>query len=184
MGGEVDCESEPGNGATFRVVLPIDKQEIGKAPSMTEAAIDRALPREERETRILLAEDNPVNLELTRAMLKTLGMRVDTVLNGREAVVASRQKAYDLILMDCQMPVLDGFDAAWQIRIEEACREKGGNIPIIALTAHVLKSDQDRCLAAGMNDFLGKPFNQKQLNAVLERWLPSGASPKPSVPNT
>jgi CheY-like chemotaxis protein len=173
MGGQVSCESEPDKGSIFSVTIPIKRQEIGKEPLAAETKAKRALPKQKRRGLILLAEDNPVNLEVTRAMLKDLGMRVETALNGRKAVAACRLNSYDLIFMDCQMPVMDGFEAARLIRGEEKSRGEGEHIPIIALTAHVLKSDQDRCLDAGMDDFLGKPFDQGQLSAILERWLPT-----------
>lgn len=183
MGGQVSCKSEPGSGSTFLVILPIKRQEIGKELSAVATEAHRTRPKQGIRERVLLAEDNPVNLELTRAMLKTLGLKVDTALNGREALNALRQNPYDLILMDCQMPVMDGFEAVRLIREEEISRGKGEHIPIIALTAHVLKSDQDRCLAAGMDDFLGKPFNQGQLSAVLERWLLHGSLSKEPIPD-
>jgi signal transduction histidine kinase/CheY-like chemotaxis protein len=173
MGGQVSCESEPDKGSIFSVTIPIKRQEIGKEPLAAETKAKRALPKQKRRGLILLAEDNPVNLEVTRAMLKDLGMRVETALNGRKAVEACRLHSYDLIFMDCQMPVMDGFEATRLIRDEEKSRGEGEHIPIIALTAHVLKSDQDRCLDAGMDDFLGKPFDQGQLSVILERWLPT-----------
>lgn len=182
MGGEVSCESEPGNGSIFRATLPLKKREICVAPLAAGTKTERTLPRQEGRKRILLAEDNPVNLEVTRAMLKTFGLEVDTALNGREAVDASRQNPYDLILMDCQMPMMDGFEASRHIRKEEMSEHRA-HIPIIALTAHVLNSDKDQCLAAGMDDFLGKPFNQGELRAVLERWLFHATSSKPAVPS-
>jgi CheY-like chemotaxis protein len=173
MGGQVSCESEPDKGSIFSVTIPLKRQEIGKAPLAAETKAKRTLPKQKRRGLVLLAEDNPVNLEVTRAMLKDLGMRVETALNGHKAVEACRLNSYDLIFMDCQMPVMDGFEAARLIRDEEKSRGEGEHIPIIALTAHVLKSDQDRCLGAGMDDFLGKPFDQEQLSAILERWLPT-----------
>ncbi len=178
MGGHASCESEPDNGSRFSITIPVKRQETGKEPSAPRERVKRAFQKRKGRGLVLLAEDNPVNLEVTQAMLQALGMRVDTALNGHKAVEASRRIPYDLILMDCQMPVMDGFEATRLIREEEASRGMGEHVPIVALTAHVLKSDQDRCLDAGMDDFLGKPFNQSRLSAVLEQWLPRGAASK------
>jgi CheY-like chemotaxis protein/HPt (histidine-containing phosphotransfer) domain-containing protein len=116
---------------------------------------------------ILLAEDNAVNQEMTRSMLELLGCRSDLAENGREAVEAFLRNRYDLVLMDCQMPEMDGYAATRVIRKSEKCRT-----PIIALTANAMAGDSDRCLAAGMDDYLSKPFSLQNLRAVLERWLP------------
>jgi CheY-like chemotaxis protein/HPt (histidine-containing phosphotransfer) domain-containing protein len=118
---------------------------------------------------ILLVEDNPVNQEVTQSMLQLLGCRSDLTKNGREAVEAVSRNRYDLVLMDCQMPVMDGYAATRVIRKSETSRT-----PIIALTANALAGDNDRCLAAGMDDYLSKPFTLQTLRTILERWLPAG----------
>jgi signal transduction histidine kinase/DNA-binding response OmpR family regulator len=135
---------------------------------------------------VLLAEDNPVNQEVARSMLEQLGCRVDAVTNGQEVLDALAHKAYDLIFMDCQMPVLDGFAATQAIREREArtptalSPDAQGNssrtssaphLPIVALTANAMEGDRRQCLAAGMDDYLSKPFTQEQLSMVLARWL-------------
>ena len=126
------------------------------------------------DAHLLLAEDNPVNQEVARNMLENIGCRVEVVDNGREAVAAASRTRFDLILMDCQMPRMDGYQATESIRRrEEAENEPGNRLPIIALTAHAMEGDRERCLAAGMDDYLAKPFTQKQLAEVLERWLKS-----------
>ena len=117
---------------------------------------------------ILLVEDNPVNQEVTRGMLQLLGCRSDLTENGLEAVEAVSRNRYDLVLMDCQMPVMDGYAATRAIRKSETSRT-----PIIALTANAMAGDSDRCLAAGMDDYLSKPFTLQGLRMVLERWLPA-----------
>jgi CheY-like chemotaxis protein len=122
-----------------------------------------------RETRrILLAEDNLVNEKVACRTLEKLGYRVDAVRNGREAVTAWETGRYDLILMDCQMPELDGYEATREIR----SRESGGqHIPIVALTAHAMKDDDLKCKTAGMDDYITKPIDRELLDSCLERYL-------------
>jgi CheY-like chemotaxis protein len=124
---------------------------------------------------VLVAEDNPVNQEVALAMLTQLGCQAELVANGQEAVEAVARTRYDLILMDCQMPVLDGFAATAAIRRQEQAISQPA-VPIMALTANVIKGFREQCLAAGMNDYLSKPFSQAQLKELLERWLPGGCA--------
>ena len=132
--------------------------------------------------RILVAEDNPVNQEMAVAMLAALGCQADTVANGQEAVEAVASSRYDLVLMDWQMPVLDGFAATAAIRRWEQAQGRPA-LPIIALTANIVKGFREECLAAGMDDYMSKPFEQKQLIAILDRWLPAtGGAPLVSAP--
>jgi signal transduction histidine kinase/DNA-binding response OmpR family regulator len=125
--------------------------------------------------RILLTEDNPVNQEVAISMLQLLGCDVTIAQNGREAVQASEHESYDLILMDCQMPEMDGFEATRLIRERESTidypQSTGVHIPIIALTANAMEKDRQQCLDAGMDDYLSKPFSQERLIAVLTRYL-------------
>ena len=121
--------------------------------------------------RILVAEDNPVNQEMALAVLERLDCRAKVATNGREAVEAVARNEYDLILMDCQMPEMDGFAATAAIREWEASQHRP-RLPIIALTANVVKGFREQCLMAGMDDYLSKPFEQSQLIAILDRWLP------------
>jgi CheY-like chemotaxis protein/HPt (histidine-containing phosphotransfer) domain-containing protein len=131
-----------------------------------------ALPATVNDTgpRLLLVEDNRVNQEVAIGMLEALQCRVQTVANGWLAIEALNQTTYDAVLMDCQMPVMDGFSATAEIRRRErgAARRR---MPIIALTANAMEGDRERCLAAGMDDFLSKPFTQRQLATVLARWF-------------
>ena len=118
---------------------------------------------------VLLAEDNPANQKLAGMILHKLGYRVILAANGREAVDASKSAQFDLILMDCQMPEMDGFEATTAIRNAE--KAGGSHIPIIAMTANAMKGDREKCLSAGMDDYLTKPIVPLQLKKVLERWI-------------
>ena len=119
--------------------------------------------------RALLVEDNPVNREVSTGMLELLGYHVTVAEDGQQGVAASAIEAFDLILMDCQMPVMDGFTATARIRDREQ-RTHAARIPIIALTANAMDGDRERCLNAGMDDYLSKPFSQQALAEVLSRW--------------
>ncbi|MBV8748113.1 MAG: response regulator, partial [Candidatus Eremiobacteraeota bacterium] len=118
---------------------------------------------------VLVAEDNPVNRRLALQQLKTLGFRADAVTDGREAIDAVARTHYDLVLMDGQMPDVDGVEATREIRRDEALR--GGHVPIIAMTANTLEGDRQACLAAGMDDYLAKPVRIGDLRAAVERWV-------------
>jgi CheY-like chemotaxis protein len=123
---------------------------------------------------ILLVEDTAVNREVALGMLELLGHRVDVAEDGQAAIEAVARTAYDLVLMDCQMPIMDGFTATGVLRERErlaGCRRR---LPIIALTAHALEGDRERCQAAGMDDYLTKPFTLHQLQALLARWTSGG----------
>ena len=120
-------------------------------------------------TRVLLVEDNPVNREVATGLLALLGYHVDSAEDGQQAIEVSAADAYDVILMDCQMPVMDGFTATATIRERER-QTQAVRIPIIALTANAMEGDRDRCLAAGMDDYLSKPFSQQSLSEILARW--------------
>ena len=121
---------------------------------------------------LLVVEDNPINQLVTMRMLAFLGYEADLAQNGREALAAVRARDYDAILMDCQMPLMDGFEATRAIR--EIERDRARHTPILAVTAHAVRGDRDRCIAAGMNDYLPKPFSEEQLGDLIERWV--GAS--------
>jgi CheY-like chemotaxis protein/HPt (histidine-containing phosphotransfer) domain-containing protein len=123
-----------------------------------------------RRIRILVAEDNIVNQKVALRILQKLGYRADTVANGREAVSALEKIPYDLVLMDVQMPDMNGFEATQVIR-DPRSRVLRHDIPIIAMTAHALKGDRDRCLEAGMNDYLSKPVTALALNEMLDKTL-------------
>jgi two-component system, sensor histidine kinase and response regulator len=141
-------------------------------PSLEDTAI-RSLPTATARAfvpKILLVEDNPVNREVAVGMLESLGCVAHTAENGWLALEAINNDAYDAVLMDCQMPVMDGLTATAELRRREQ-NSGGARLPIIALTANTMEGDRERCLAAGMDDFLSKPFSQQQLAVLLKRWL-------------
>ncbi|MFZ1555753.1 MAG: response regulator, partial [Nitrospira sp.] len=140
----------------------------GPVPHSPESA---ATPRPRVDAHILLAEDNPVNQDVASSMLEMLGCRITIAPNGRAAVEAATTGRFDLILMDCQMPEMDGFTATAAIRRQEATASDRRHVPVIALTANAMEGDRARCLAAGMDDYLTKPFTVAQLHAFLTQWL-------------
>ena len=123
------------------------------------------------QRRVLLAEANPVNVEVATALLDSLGLAVHCARNGAEALQAASESHYDIVLMDCQMPVMDGMAATAEIRRLERDTKGMRSLPIIAITANALQGDRETCLAAGMDDYLSKPFTQAQLGALLGRWI-------------
>jgi len=167
LGGRIDVHSEPDHGATFWFEVPLEAlPEIASDESRIEA-----LPSAHLSGRILVAEDNPTNSELVVSMLELAGCVVTAAGNGVEAVDAVKNSHFDLVLMDWHMPELDGLGATRQIRQNEAARPNRGRVPIVALTASVLPGDREACLAAGMDDFLAKPFTYDELTTTVQRWL-------------
>ncbi|RYF03952.1 MAG: response regulator [Deltaproteobacteria bacterium] len=132
-------------------------------------AVDANGPAMGRSRRILVADDNQVNLLLAATMLKALGYAAQTVANGQEVITALQDQHFDLILMDCQMPEMDGYEATRAIRSLEVTQ--GGHIPIVALTANALQEDAEKCLAAGMDAYLTKPIKKDRLGQTLSNWL-------------
>jgi CheY-like chemotaxis protein len=122
----------------------------------------------EGKMRVLLAEDNIVNQKVAILMLEKLGCRVDAVANGREALEALTHIAYDLVFMDCQMPEMDGYEATTTFRAQEVSGST--HVPIIAMTAYAMPDDRERCLQAGMDDYIKKPVNAEVLQAIVQQW--------------
>ena len=128
-------------------------------------------PARRHRRRVLLAEDNLVNVEVARAMLEALGLDVVCAHDGQQALLAAQSEDLDLVLMDCQMPLMDGFAATAEIRRHEQQCGHARVLPIIAITANALQGDREACLAAGMDDYLSKPFTQQQLGQTIARWI-------------
>lgn len=124
----------------------------------------------DRKHRILVAEDNPINQKVAQAMIEKLGYDVDIVANGLETLDALRLIQYDLVLMDCQMPEMDGFEATRRIRLEDS-GVLNSHVPIVAMTASAMSDDRNRCLQSGMNDFIAKPVHIQELQKMLAAWL-------------
>ena len=166
MGGDIGLESNEGEGATFWVQLRLPRS--ANLPPIAAPREDEPAAEANLDARVLVVEDNPVNQKVALLQLERLGCRADLATNGLEAIEAYKRGEYDVILMDCQMPVMDGFEATRMLRTLEM---PGRRTPIIALTAHAMKGDRDRCLAAGMDDYLAKPVERGALARTLKRWV-------------
>ncbi len=159
--GDTLAANAPPPSATVTPTAP-----SASAP-LSESAVTSNPPPARKQQRLLLAEDNKVNQQIALAMLKTLNLDIRIATNGRQAVAAFSSERFDLVLMDCQMPEMDGFQATQQIRQQRPDL----TLPIIALTANAMEGDRERCLAAGMDDYLSKPFKKEQLLQVVTKWM-------------
>ncbi len=168
MGGELSVESASGRGSTFRMSLPLEA--LADAPAATAVAV----PRVPLAGQVLLVEDNLVNRMLAVAMLNNLGIEVTEAENGQAALERMQGSRFDLVLMDCQMPVMDGFEATREIRARERAA-LAPRIPIIAVTANAMSGDAERCLQAGMDSYLAKPYTLETLRGALAPWLGDAA---------
>ncbi len=171
MGGEIRVVSEVNRGSLF--VLELALHEAQARDDEQSAPVEQATPESDvpqlrslDATRVLLVEDNPVNQKVARAMLNALHCEVELAINGREAVDRADAKTFDLILMDCQMPEMDGYDATLTIRSGNGPNK---TTPIVAMTANAMEGDKDKCLAVGMNDYLPKPVHRAALEQLLSR---------------
>jgi len=168
MGGDISVESQTGRGSTFRISLPL---EAAPEPAEAERKAPAAdAPAPALSGKVLLVEDNPINRKIGHAMLRALGLDVVEADNGSEAIERLAKEPIDLVLMDCQMPVMDGFAATREIRERERTMLER-RTPIVAVTAHALSGDESRCLEAGMDGYVAKPYTRDQLRDALAPWL-------------
>jgi PAS domain S-box-containing protein len=188
MGGKISLESEEGVGSTFHFTVRLGTVQVAKIEAAPDAAWRHAEEGQPR-LRFLVVEDNVVNRLVATRLIEKQNHTVSTAANGREALDVLEREGFDCVLMDVQMPVLDGFEATAAIR--ERDRNSGGHLPIIAMTAHAMAGDLERCLAAGMDGYIAKPIQAKTLFATVERVLgtlkthsPNGLAGHPSFRTT
>ncbi|MBC3209819.1 response regulator [Pseudomonas sp. SWRI111] len=165
MGGTLRAQSEEGRGSVFTLEIPLALYKQALPPQAAPRALNGSAQGEGRQ--VLLVEDNPVNQTVIEAMLRSLGFAVSVATDGAQAVRSAEGGEFEVILMDCRLPIIDGYEATRQIRELPGRRD----VPIIALTANALQGDREACLAAGMNDYLAKPFKRNDLQQILQRWV-------------
>lgn len=175
-GGKIEVTSSVGAGSTFSLTLPVSAppppaEERAEPRKVAPTKKVAAVPEGPRVIRVLLVEDNSVNQKLTTLMLARLEAQVTVAGNGREALEWLERESFDLVFMDCRMPVMDGYEATAAIRAQGRHAGHGKHLPIIGLTASAVEDDRRLCLAAGMDDFLQKPATPHQLAEMLERWV-------------
>ena len=173
MGGTISCTSEEGKGSIFSFTIPLGEAELEHDAAIFVSEKTATIPRvdEFKKPRILIAEDDPTIRLILGKMLQMAKFEIEFAENGQKAVEMRQNGIYDLILMDVQMPLLNGFEATSSIREKE--RTNGGHIPIIAMTAHALKEDEERCLGAGMDAYVSKPIDfKKTLQVIWETLFP------------
>ena len=174
MGGDIGVNSEVGKGSEFWVTVRLARQ---ATPPPQRSATARSAAHEllnqlaDRHAQILVAEDNLTNQQVALSILRHLGLSADAVANGADAIQALASHSYDLVLMDVQMPVMDGMEATRQIRRDESASGKP-RLPVIAMTANAMLGDRDRCLESGMDDYLSKPVSPQMFATTLDKWLP------------
>lgn len=174
MGGEIGVESALGQGATFWFTVLLEEPQSQQTKLLSSSSTD-GQTLISATAHILVVEDTPLNQRLMLQMLHNLGYQADAVSDGQKALDQLARKSYDIVLMDCQMPILDGYEATRQLRLQERRRlQQSGQMhrtTVIGVTAYAMVGDHEKCLAAGMDDYLSKPIKLKDLKNLLERWL-------------
>jgi signal transduction histidine kinase/CheY-like chemotaxis protein len=169
MGGRIGFDSREGRGSRFWVTVPLRAAEPGAVAVAWEPSRKRSRGRGRYHVRVLVAEDNSINQRVVARMLENLGYTTRVVSDGKQALLAHSRSPFDIILMDCQMPQMDGYQATAAIRVVE--RKESRHTPIIALTANALSGERKKCLNAGMDDYLAKPIDARILGRMMEKWL-------------
>ncbi|GEM_PF-6224074 len=171
MSGKIEVESEKGKGTVFTIVLPLEIIELNKVEEdiMKKAGIPEA--HNFAGKKILVAEDDPVNRNVAVKLMSKVGVSVDTAVNGEEALKKLSVGKYDMIFMDCEMPVMDGFTATRNIRKKEADEKSKQHIPIVAMTAYAMRGDKEMCFDAGMDDHIAKPVTREVLIKILDKYV-------------
>ena len=173
LGGQLSQQSQPGQGSCFQLAIELGLPEQGPQQVQALQRPSGPLLRLPEQCTVLVVEDNAINQLVLRGMLLKLGYRVRTADNGAQALDLLRAERVDAVLLDCQMPVMDGFATCRALRQLPACSE----LPVLAITAHSHSGDRERCLAAGMSDYLGKPVKFEALQVLLHDWLLCRATP-------
>ena len=180
MGGKIGVHSRPKQGSSFWFTLPLPPIEKEEEELLEKTKFDTLEPSYADQTyQVLVVEDNPINQVVVKAELEILGLHVTLANNGREAIEIYQRQTFNVVLMDCEMPVLDGFEATRLIREQEQQQCKP-HIPVIALTANAISGSEQRCLQAGMDAYLSKPFNSQQLKQAIAPWLKQAPQELPS----
>jgi len=168
IGGTLGLDSVEGEGSSFWFTAKLETAAEKPVASLDAVASNEGL---QLNARILLVEDNPVNQMVAQKMLERIGLKATLANNGVEALQCLDEQSFDLVLMDCQVPDMDGLDATreiWKLELKTAWVQR---LPIIVLTANVMSGDRERCLETGMDDYIGKPVQRDQLATVLRKWL-------------
>jgi len=168
MGGSLGVESEEGKGSAFWFIASF--QCTDEAVEAVEQSVTEKKPLQ-LNAKILLVEDNQINQMVAMKMLQKIGLKAVLANNGVEALAILSEQSFDLVLMDCQMPEMDGFDATTKIRKLDIKTRHEKPLPVVAMTANVMSGDRERCLEVGMDDYIGKPVQREKLESVLRKWL-------------
>jgi CheY-like chemotaxis protein len=166
MDGDIGLESNEGVGSTFWFAIPLAAAPMEEEPVNEEPAAVATAPESRSNPRALLVEDNPTNQFVARRFIEKAGCVVEVASNGAEALEKIAEADFDLVFMDCQMPIMDGYEATKRIR-----QGRLAGVPIIAMTAHAMKGDRERCLAVGMTEYLSKPLKPEVVAEMIDRVL-------------